>query len=89
MAPLKPPRTDVEDRVLTLEDKVSELREERAAFKIEMNNLQRDVRELNLTMKDLVSTIDQSKGAIWIIGGISGIIGAIGHWLATLYSGHG
>ena len=76
--------TTVEDRVRELETRVSDLREERAAFKVEIGNLRDDVKELHSIMKDLVSTIDKSKGALWLIGGASAFLGALGHYVAVI-----
>jgi hypothetical protein len=79
--------TPMEDRVRELEGQVSTLREDRAAYKVEIQNLRDDVKDLRVVMKDLVSTIDKSKGALWLIGGASAFLGALGHYAAVMFTG--
>lgn len=78
----------VDDKIKEIEEKVSNLREERNAFKIEIQNLRDHMDELHDVVKHLVSTIDRSKGALWIIGGVSALVGAVFHYLSVLYHGN-
>lgn len=77
-----------EIRFRDLETRVSELREERAALKVELSHLNKSVNDLSECVTELVSTVDRSKGALWIIGGASGFLGALGHWAASFYGNH-
>lgn len=60
------------------------LREGRAA-QVEINReLREDVSALTSAVQNLTSAIDRSRGALWVISGVSGVAGAVVSWGASL-----
>jgi len=61
---------------------VTMLREARAGQAIVNEKLEAKVDKLADSVDALTSTIDRSRGALWVISGVSGIVGAIGSLVA-------
>ncbi len=75
---------DVRQDFLNLYSEIALLREGRAA-QVEINReLKEDVSVLTAAVQKLTSAIDQSRGALWVISGVSGVAGAIVSWGASL-----
>ena len=83
---------DVQTVVENLRNDVTELRVGRAsadatliALTRNVETLSRTVGSLTATMTGLKETIDKSRGALWVIGGISAGTGAIATLAATAF----
>ena len=78
---------DVQTVVENLRNDVTELRVGRASADATLIALTRNVETLSrtATMTVLKETIDKSRGALWVIGGISAGTGAIATLAATAF----
>jgi hypothetical protein len=68
---------------------ITSLQVESATTKANLTNLATDVANLTMALKAntemvaaLKQTIDQSRGALYVIGGVSGVVGALASWFA-------
>lgn len=64
-----------EDQRRMFED-VARLREAKAGQDVMNRNLQDDLTKLTEAVQTLTSTIDRSRGALWVISGAAGAMGA-------------
>lgn len=55
---------------------VGQLREWKAAQEVNEHHLATDVATLTVAVQSLQTAIDRSRGALWVISGLSGAIGA-------------
>ena len=69
---------------------ITDLQKESATATADLRNLADDVAGLKAALKDntemmseLKQTIDQSRGALYVIGAGSGVVGALASWFAT------
>jgi hypothetical protein len=69
---------------------ITALQVDSATTKANLDNLANDVSSLTIALKDntemvaaLKQTIDQSRGALYVIGAGSGVVGALASWFAT------
>lgn len=67
----------IRDDVRRAFEDIARLREARAAQDVAMKELKDDVKALTEAVTGLTSAIDRSRGALWVISGASGAIGAI------------
>ena len=65
------------DGLAELRENVAQLREHRAAQEEALGNLADDVKALTEAVASLKTTIDRSRGALYVISGVSGAIGII------------
>jgi hypothetical protein len=67
----------VEDRIVKLEGGVTDLKIANAKLAVSVEHLAASVRSLVSTVDVLRDTINQGRGAVWVIVGVSGAIGAL------------
>jgi hypothetical protein len=65
------------ERVHHVERQVSDLRVANAALSSSVEHLAKTVDVLNITVQSLRDTINQGRGAIWVMVGAAGAVGAI------------
>ena len=70
-------------RIDLLQGQVTELRVANASLATSLEHLAASVTKLDTTVTGLVATMNQSKGALWVIVGVSSVAGGI---LATVIS---
>lgn len=68
-----------------MEERINVLREGRAASDVVTASLAADVKALTEAVAKLQSSIDTSRGALWVISGVSGVAGAISALVATFW----
>jgi outer membrane murein-binding lipoprotein Lpp len=66
-----------EDRITRLESHVTDLKVANAGLAASVEHLASSVRSLVATVDVLRDTINQGRGAVWVIVGVSGTIGAM------------
>jgi 6-phosphogluconate dehydrogenase (decarboxylating) len=65
------------ERVHHVERQVSDLRVANAALSASVEHLAKTVDVLNVTVQSLRDTINQGRGAIWVMVGAAGAVGAV------------
>lgn len=65
------------ERVHHVERQVTDLRVANAALSSSVEHLAKTVDVLNVTVQSLRDTINQGRGAIWVMVGAAGAIGAV------------
>ena len=65
------------ERVHHVERQVTDLRVANAALSASVEHLAKTVDVLNLTVQSLRDTINQGRGAVWVMVGAAGAVGAL------------
>lgn len=73
------------ERVHHVEQQVSDLRVANAALTKSVEHLAKTVDVLNLTVQSLRDTMNQGRGALWVIVGTAGALGAVIATIAGRY----
>ena len=75
----------IDNRVDELERQVSALRVSDAAMKTSLVYIADDVRELTAATRQLTEAVNRSRGALWVIGGLSAIAIGISEWILRIW----
>jgi hypothetical protein len=70
--------------VSDLRETVVQLRIGKAETDVLLDQLMKNVSELTVMVGSLKATIDTSRGALWVIGGVAGALGAASGLLGSL-----
>lgn len=77
----------MEDRILTLEREVGDLRVCNASLSVSVEHLAKNVEKLTTVAQDLTDIMNRGRGAIWVVGGVGTIFGAgITAWITHVLS---
>jgi predicted nucleic acid-binding Zn-ribbon protein len=75
-------RREIREDIRDLHDEVTMLRESKAAQQVTLEHIEETVQRLTEAVTELTSTLDKSRGALYVISGVSGAVGAVVAWLA-------
>lgn len=67
----------LQDEQTRIFDEIGKLREARAGQEVFNSQLKDDLESLTTAVQQLTSVIDRSRGALWVISGAAGAIGAM------------
>ena len=70
------------DALIELRENVAQLREHRASQEESLSNLTKDVLELTKAVAELKTTIDRSRGALYVLSAASGGAGILASMVA-------
>lgn len=76
----------MESRVLFLERAVAEITAEVAVAKTNNTHLTDAVKSLQKSVDDLTAVINRSRGALWAVGSIAAMLGAISAMIADFFA---
>jgi N-acetylmuramic acid 6-phosphate (MurNAc-6-P) etherase len=78
-------RRETREDIQRLTENVNMLRQANAAQDVVNATMQANVEKLTDAVTGLTSTIDKSRGALYVISGVSGVGGAVFAWLAHTF----
>lgn len=72
-----------DDRLASLEQRVYQLATDNARLAESVDHLAKSVTDLTGVVQGLRDTFNQGKGAIWLFGGLSAVLGGLISWATT------